>query len=135
MTYQYSVTVRDARLDADLVSIGPSPRIRFFSGSLTANCAAPDPLGVLANFTLPAVWLSAAAAGIRALAGVWIGSAICAGKIISFRIYNNAGTVCHIQGDVAITGTPGAAMTVDNPNVAVDQLITVTQYTVTAGNA
>ena len=40
MTMQYSVAVRNARLDSVQTAIGTSPILKVISGAMPANCAA-----------------------------------------------------------------------------------------------
>jgi hypothetical protein len=138
MTIQQSVAVRNAKLDAVETTIGASPLIKFFAGAAPANCAAADSGSSLANGTLPSDWAAAASAGSKAKSGTWTATgtaAAGAGTAIGhFRIYDNAGTTCHEQGTVTVTGG-GGDMTVDNTSVANGQVITVNTYTRTAGNA
>lgn len=58
---QYSVTVNNARLDAVEATIGASPTLTLYSGTIPANCAAADTGTALCTITLPADWMSAAA--------------------------------------------------------------------------
>ena len=60
---QYSVTVRNARLDAVESSIGTTPILKIFDGTMPANCAAADAGTVLATCTLPSDWMAAASSG------------------------------------------------------------------------
>ena len=60
MAYQYSVAVRNAKLDAVETQIGVSAILKIFSGAEPANCAAGDPAGLLCTIALPADWMAAA---------------------------------------------------------------------------
>lgn len=134
-TFQYSVKVRTAKQGAIETEIGASPIIEFRSGALPANCAAAASGTLLAIGTLPSDWLAAAAAGAVSKTGTWTATGIAAGTIGYFRIYRaGSPSECDMQGDVTVTGG-GGAMEVDNTNVAVSQVITVTGFTLTAGNA
>jgi hypothetical protein len=128
MAFQYSVAVRNSRLDAVETAIGVSAVLKVFSGAEPANCAAADPTGLLCTITLPADWLAAASGGTKAKAGVWSGAASGSGTAASWRIYDSSGTVCHIQGNTT-------DMTFDNTNIATGQTMTVNSFTLTAGNA
>jgi hypothetical protein len=134
MTFQYSVAIRNAKLDQVESTIGVSALLKIFSGAEPANCAAADPAGLLATLTLPVDWMSNAAAGSKAKLGSWTGTGSGAGNAASFRIYDNGAAACHIQGTVTATGG-GGDMTVDNVSIAVAQVITVNSFTLTAGNA
>lgn len=135
MALQYSVAVRNARLDVVESTIGASAILRIRSGSVPANCAAADSGTVLATINLPSDWMAAASGGTKALSGTWQDtSADATGTAGHFRIYASDGTTCGIQGTVTITGG-GGDMTVDNTSFASGQSFTVTSFTLTAGNA
>jgi hypothetical protein len=135
MTLQYSVAVRNARLDVVETTIGVSAILKIRTGAAPANCAAADSGTVLATANLPSDWMAAASGGTKAKSGTWEDtSADAAGTAAHFRIYASDGTTCHIQGTVTATGG-GGDMTVDNTNFASGQQFTITSFTLTAGNA
>lgn len=135
MTLQYSVAVRNAKLDAVESNVGTSAIMRIRTGAPPANCAAADSGTVLATLNLPSDWLAAAAAGVKSKSGTWQdASADAAGTAAHFRVYDSGGTVCGIQGTVTATGG-GGDMTVDNTSFAVAQVFTVNSFDITAGNA
>ena len=132
MALQYSVTVRNAKLDAVEDTINVSPILRIRTGSPPANCAAADSGSVLASITLPSDWMAAASGGTKDKAGTWTNTASGTGTAGHFRIYASDGTTCHIQGTV---GTSGTDMIVDSTSFTSGQSFTVTAFTLTAGNA
>lgn len=135
MAIQHSVAVRNARLDAIETAIGASPIMRIRSGAAPANCGAADSGTILAELTLPADWLAAAASGQKAKSGTWQDlSANAAGTAGHYRIYDSTGATCHEQGTITATGG-GGDMQLDNTVLAVGQQFTVTSYTLTEGNA
>jgi hypothetical protein len=135
MAIQYSVAVRNARLDVVESTIDTDPILELRSGSKPANCAASDSGTLLASMTLPEDWMADAASGQKAKAGTWQDtSANASGTIGHFRIKDSTGTTCHIQGSVTITGG-GGDMTVDNTSVTSGQEVSITGFTLTAGNA
>ena len=134
MALQFSVTVRNARLDGIETAIGTSAKLYLYSGAVAANCAAADPAGLLATLSLPSNWMADAASGAKALAGTWTGTGSGAGTVASFRIKDSGGTTCHIQGTVTATGG-GGDMTLDNTSIANLQTINVTTFTLTDGNS
>ena len=134
MTLQYSVAVRNARLDAVETAIGTSAIMKIRTGAPPANCAAGDSGTVLATLNLPSDWMAAASGGSKAMSDTWSdSSADNTGTAGHFRIYANDGTTCGIQGTVTATGG-GGDMTVDNTNFAAGQSFSVTGFTLTAGN-
>ncbi len=138
MTIQLSTAVRNARLDAIESTIGASPILKIRSGAPPANCGTADSGTVLATTAALGTagdWLSAAAAGVKALLGTWQDtSADAAGTAGHFRIYDSTGTTCGIQGTVTATGG-GGDMTLDNAVLAAGQSFSVTSFTLTDGNA
>jgi len=130
-TFQEGVASRNARLNALATAIGSSGTLKIFSGALPANCAASDPTGVLCTITLPATPFASASGGSIAMAGTWSVSASGTGTAACFRIYDGS-SVCHQQGDA---GTSGTALILNNASIASGQTVTVTSYTITAGNA
>ncbi|WP_424894452.1 hypothetical protein [Tepidimonas sp. HKU79] len=135
MAIQFSVEVRNARLDAIDTAIGASPIMRIRTGAPPASCATADSGTVLAALTLPSDWMAAAASGSKSMTGTWQDSAADAsGTAGHFRIYDSTGTTCHLQGTVTATGG-GGDLQVDNVNFATGQQFTVTSFTLTDGNA
>ncbi len=135
MAMQYSVNVRNARLDVVESTIGTTPILRIRTGAAPATCATADSGTVLATVNLPSDWMAAASGGTKSMLGTWEDTAAdAAGTAGHFRIYDSAGTTCHIQGTVTATGG-GGDMTVDNTSFASGQDFIVTSFTITAGNA
>lgn len=134
MAFQYSVAVRNARLDVVESTIGTAPTMKILSGSPPASCASADSGTVLASFVLPSDWMADAASGAKAKSGTWSdNSADASGTAGYFRIYSSGGT-CHAQGTVTASGG-GGDLTVDNTSFATGQAFTVTTFSITAGNA
>lgn len=132
MSLQESVAVRNARLDAIETQIGATAVLKIFTGSVPANCAAADPAGLLCTVTLPADWMSNAAAGVKAKLGTWSGTAAAGGTAASFRLYASDGTTCGLQGTV---GQGSGDLSLDNTNIANGQTVTVNSFSITAGNS
>ncbi len=131
MAKQFSTTIRDAWANQLEVSVGTAARLQYFAGPQPANCAAADSGTLLMTIVLPSDWMNASAAGVKTMLGNWSGVAIADGLIGHFRIKNSALTITSMQGTVTITGG-GGDMTVDDPNVLINQAVTVTQFTLTA---
>lgn len=131
MPLQYSVAANNARLDALETTTGASARLRIYSGSVPANCAAAATGTLLVEMNLPADWMAAASAASKLKAGTWTGNGVAAGTAGYFRIVDNAGTTAHIQGTA---GTSGTDMILDNASIAVSQAVSVTTFTLNAAN-
>lgn len=135
MALQFSVGVRNARLDAIESTIGTSAVLKIRTGAAPANVAAADSGTVLATLSLPSDWMAAASSGSKAKSGTWEDtSADATGTAAHFRIYASDGTTAHIQGTVTATGG-GGDMTVDNTSFASGQAFTITSFSITDGNA
>jgi hypothetical protein len=134
-TFQLSTTVRNAMLDQFETAIGTSPILKIRTGAAPSTCATADSGTVLATMTLPSDWMAAASSGTKALSGTWQDtSADATGTAAHFRIYDSGGTTCHAQGDITATGG-GGALEVQNTSFATGQSVTITSFTLTAGNA
>lgn len=132
---QYSVTLRNNQLNQIESTGGASPVLRMYTGAKPATCAAVATGVQVASMTLPADWMNAAADGSVTKAGTWQDLAADADGILGyFRIWDAAVVNCHIQGTITLAGG-GGDMIVDNTNVLTGQAITVSTFTVNAGNA
>lgn len=135
MALQYSVTVRNAQLDAFETAIGATAVLKIRTGSPPANCATADSGTVLATLNLPSDWMAAASSGSKAKSGTWEElSADATGTAGHWRLYASDGTTCHAQGTCTATGG-GGDMTLDNTSINSGQTVTVTGFTITAGNS
>jgi len=79
--------------------------------------------------------MSAASSGSVSKSGTWEDAdADATGTAGHFRIYASDGTTCHAQGTITATGG-GGDMTLDNTSIATGQTVTVTTFSIAAGNA
>lgn len=134
MPLNYSTTLRNAQLDQVESTVGTSPKLQIRSGAKPTACADADAGTLLCEITLPSDWMLAASAGSKAKNGTWQGTGAAAGTAGHFRVKDSGGTTCHMQGSVTVTGG-GGDMTVDNTSIAAGQTVTVTGFTLSAGNA
>ncbi len=135
MAIQLSVAVRNARLEAIETTTGTGAIMRIRTGAQPATCATADSGTVLATLTLPTDWMSNASGGTKSLLGTWEDTAADAtGTAAHYRIYDSAGTTCHLQGSVTATGG-GGDITVDNVSFATGQQFTITAFSLTDANA
>lgn len=135
MSIQFSTAVRNAMLDAIETTIGTSAILKIRTGSAPATPATADSGTVVATLSLPSNWMADAASGAKALLGTWQDtSADASGTAAHFRIYDSGGTTCGIQGTVTLTGG-GGDLTLDSVTVTSGQTITITSFTLTAGNS
>jgi len=134
MSVQFSVAVRNARLDAIETTIGASPKLQIWTGTVPASCATASSGTKLVEMTLPADFYANASGGSKALSGTWQSTGITGGTAGYYRILDSAGTTCHEQGTVTATGG-GGDLTLDNVSIAASQTVTITSMTKTDGNA
>lgn len=134
MAAQFSDRIRNAWLDSNETVTGASPKLRIYTGSTPANCAASATGTLLAEITCPSDWMAAASGGTKVLAGSWTVAASADGIAGYYRLYDSAGTNCDEQGSITATGG-GGDMTLDNTSIASGQTVTITGKTLTAGGA
>jgi hypothetical protein len=131
MALQYSVTLRDNQLAQIQATLGTAAAgsLVIFSGAVPTNCAAASPTGPLCTITLPTTFMTTAASGTVTMTGTWQNTAAAAGTAACFRIFDSTGTNCHAQGNVT------SDLVLNNTSIAAGQTVSVTGFTVSAGNA
>lgn len=136
MSLQYSETVRNAQLDAFETAIGTAAVLKIYdlTAGAPANCAASITGTVLVSITLPSDWMTAASSGSKAKTGTWQGTASGTGTADFWRLFASDGTTCHAQGTATVTGG-GGDLTLDNASIASSQVVTVSSFSIAAGNA
>ncbi len=132
MTVQLSDGVRDAGLDAVESVAGTAVLFRILTGAQPADCSTAQSGTALVTLTLPTDWMSASSGGAKTKLGVWTGTAGADGTAGYFRIYDSTGTTCHMQGAVAVTASD---LNLDNTSILTGQTITISTFTLNAGNA
>lgn len=134
MAIQLSVTARNNRLDSLETTVGTAAKLQIYTGSMPANCATAASGTKLIEITLASDWAGAASGGQKSLSGTPSSTGLAAGTAGYFRLVDNAGTTCHLQGTCTATGG-GGDMTLDNTSIAPGQTVNVTSFTLTDGNA
>ncbi len=133
MAIQYSVSVRNAQLDTVESTISTSAKLRIYTGSAPADCATAASGTQLVEIVLPSDWMAAASSGSKAKAGTWSGTASAGSGATPgyFRIYDNAGTTCHMQGTA---GVGSGDLSLDG-TITSGQAVTISTFSIAAGNA
>jgi hypothetical protein len=136
MTIDWSVALRNARLDAIETAIGVSARLRVYSGAKPANCAAALAGNtLLVDYVLASDWAGDAVAGVKTLSGLPISAnGAAAGNASFYRFYASDGTTCHEQGDVTVTGG-GGDMTINNISIGIGQVVRIIAFGKTESGA
>jgi hypothetical protein len=127
MAFQYGVTLRTNQVAQIQSSVSTSGVLKIFSGAEPATCATADPSGLLCTITLPSTFLTSSS-GVTTIAGTWSASASATGTAACFRIYDGS-AVCHVQGNTT------SDLVLNNTSIASGQTVTVTSFSVTAGNS
>lgn len=134
MTLQISTLVKNGQLNSIETTIGTSAIIKIRTGSVPSSITDPDSGTVLSTINLPSDWLAAASGGSISKQGTWEdASADATGTAGYFRLYASDGTTVHMQGTVTVTGG-GGDLELDNTSIAATQKVTITTFTLTAGN-
>jgi len=137
MAIQFRDTVRNGRLDSIETIGGASCSLRVYTGAQPSDVTQANAGTLLVTINLPANWLADAAAGAKALAGSWSGTASggSASTPGHFRVYNSQatmdGTTCIVQGSSGI----GAGDISFNGTITSGQTVSVAAFTLTDGNA
>ena len=131
MAIRYAPWVRDKMLAGIApIAVGSVPFLRLYSGAAPANCAAAPSGTLLAEIALPTSWYTVLN-GVLSKDGTWSGTAIAAGNVGYWRLYDNAKTTCHMQGTIAASA---ADLTIDNIALTVGMPVSVTSFSIEAGN-
>jgi hypothetical protein len=138
MTLQFKSTVRDAALNAIETTGGASCSLRVYTGAQPADVTQANSGTLLAHIVLPADWLAAASGGTKGIAGTWSDAAADGGAASApghFRIYNSQatmdGTTCILQGSAGV----GSGDMSFNGSITAGQAVSISAFTLTAGNA
>lgn len=132
MAIQYSNAVNDARLATIETTIGASPTLAIFEGTIPENTEAANAGTVIATITLPADWLDVANNAQVAKLGDWYtATADATGLAQYFRIFDGAN--CHMQGNCGVTGF-GSDIEFDTIEVTAGEAVNVAAFVIIAGN-
>lgn len=126
MAIQFDTATRTAWATT-LASTWAAGSMKVWSGALPANCAAPDPTGLLATIPLPNPCFTAAS-GVDTLTGTWSANASATGAAECVRVYDSGGT-CVGQGNVTTD------FVLNNVNLTSGQAVTVTAGVITMPGA
>jgi hypothetical protein len=132
MAIKYSATMRAASLGAIETTVGTVPKLRFYIGTPPANCAAAATGTMLVEMALPSDWMGNLGVGATTTKnGTWSGTAVATGTVGYWRLWDSAGTTCHMQGTAGASGTD---CNFDNASISNGQTVTISAFTITAGN-
>lgn len=133
MALSYATALRNARLDLITAAIdaGSGPGLlRLYNGTRPAACGSATTL--LAELTLSDPCAPAASGGLWTANGITPdSSANTSGTATWFRVVDATGT-CVVDGNV---GTSGSDLNLNSTVISSGQQVSVTSFTITAGNA
>lgn len=134
MALQASTRLRNAIANAVEATLGPSAKLQIRTSAQPADCAAGDTGTLLVEIDVPSDFLSAGSGGAVAKIGTWADNAVALGNQGHFRFKDSTGVFTDLQGSITVTGG-GGDMTTDALAVVVGQLVSVSGFTITTGNA
>ena len=132
MALGYSTTLRNARLDAITTAAGNAALLRIYNGTQPSTGGTATTL--LAELTCGTPFASAASAGGLTLGAITQdSSANATGTATWFRIVKSDGTTHVMDGTVTATGG-GGDLTLTTTSVVSGQPVSISSFTITAGN-
>lgn len=131
MALGYVTALRNAQLDAVTTRAGASALLRVYDGSRPATGGTATTL--LAELTCNATFAPGASSGVLTLNAITADtSANATGTATWFRIVQSDGTSHVMDGSV---GTSGADLNFNSTSITSGGSVSVTSFTITAGNA
>jgi hypothetical protein len=135
MAIQLETSTRNSMLDAITTKVGASCKIRIYSGTIPANCAAAITGTLLAELTGNATFAPGASGGVLTLNAITQDSvADNSGTASHFRIWDSGAATCYLQGTVTATGG-GGDLTLNTVSVVANAIVSITSFTLTAPGA
>lgn len=130
---QYSAAARNAELDGLTATVGNAGLLRVYDGTRPANVAAAITGNLLAEIVMGSPWAPGAVAGVVSPTVPQSDlSANATGTATHFRQWKADGTTAVIDGNV---GTSAADMIVNTTAFVTGGVVTITGFSITAGNA
>lgn len=131
MALGYNETLRNNQLDEITARAGASALLRIYDGSRPATGGAATTL--LAELTCNATFAAAASGGVLTLNAITQdSSANATGTASWFRIVQSGGSTHVMDGNV---GTSGSDLNFNTVSFVSGAVVTVSSFTITAGNA
>lgn len=130
MALAFSSTLRNNMLDQITSAVGASGKLRIYDGTRPATGGTATTL--LAELTLNATFAPAASGGVLTLNSITAdASADATGTATWFRLVTSGGTFV-VDGNV---GTSGSDLNLNTTSIVTGANVSVTSFTITAGNA
>lgn len=132
MTLQFSVEVRNARLDAIETTVDTDPWFALFTGPPPANTFASNTGTLLIMKQLASDWSTGAASGQKGV-NTFTANGVGVGIAGHFRLFKSTADVCYLQGTVSESGG-GGDLIIDNASINIDQGLAVSNWIIFEGN-
>lgn len=127
----YSTELRNAKLDANTVVIGNGGKLEIYAGTDSAGTQNAEGT-LLAAFTLGSPFAPAAAGGVQSPTLPAATTGVAAGTAGWARVTKADGTTAVMDLTV---GTSGAQINLNTLTISVGVAVSVTSWTITAGDA
>lgn len=124
----YSTTLRNAKLDANTTAVGSAGKLQLYDGTRPATGGTAT--NKLAEFTLGSPFAAAASAGSMSPTLPANVSGLLAGTATWARVTTSGGTFVM---DLSV-GTSGTEVVLNTTSISVGVTVSVTSWTITAGN-
>ena len=133
MALQFETGTRNGMLDQITSKVGTSARLKIYSGTEPANCAAAlSGNTLLCDLPCSSAFAAAASGGVLTANAVTQTNAAASGTASFFRLTDSAGTTCYAQGTV---GTSGADLNLNTTTISSGGPVQITSWTITAPGA
>lgn len=133
MAIGYSDTIRNARLAADLTTVGNASLLRLYSGSRPATGGAIGAAVLLSQHTCGSPFAPAAVAGVQTANAIADGTGLANGTATWARWVTSGGTFI-ADMSVTVAGGGGDVQLVGTAAIATGQTVRVTSFVRTHGN-
>lgn len=124
----YSTTLRNAKLDANTTAVGSAGKLQLYDGTRPATGGTAT--NKLAEFTLGSPFAAAASSGSMSPTLPANVSGLLAGTATWARVTTSGGTFVM---DLSV-GTSGTEVVLNTTSISVGVTVSVTSWTITAGN-
>lgn len=134
LNLKYTTALRNAKMDAITTAAGASALLRIYDGTQAANAnTAVGAQVLLAELVCNATFAPAASGGVLTLNAVSNDAAANAtGTASWFRLVKSDGTTVIMDGSV---GTTGADLNLNSVSITTGQVVSVSSFALTSGNA
>lgn len=130
---QLSTTIRNAKANAVISGVGATGQLRIYddSAGVPTDCAAAPVGTLLVQFVLGNPFAPAPSNGVISPTLPASATPSNTGKARYYRVYDNAGTTCHIQGEVGA----GLGLVLSNSNLVSGGSAAISSWTITEAGA